>query len=120
MRRKLVWIVALLVVAAMALPAAAAPRVSSSITGILLNAATGKPFDAGLIIVDAFNVDTLARSPIYSVGADGSYTIGPIEPGNYKVRFRIFNASSELIRYRWYDNKATFAAATLVAAPAGG
>jgi hypothetical protein len=112
MRRNLAWAVVLFVSAALAVPAAAADRAApTAIQGKITNAATGLPFVGGTIAVDAFDVATGVRKSTFAVDGAGHYTLSPLDPGTYKVRFRVWDGSDELIRYRWNDDKAAFRAA---------
>lgn len=113
MRRRVALTAVLLTVAALAVPAAAAPgrAAPTSIRGTITDAATGLPFAGGVIGVDAFNVATGARKSTFAVDGAGHFTLSPLDPGTYKVRFRVWNSSDELIRYRWNDDKARFLAA---------
>lgn len=113
MRRRAAWVAVLLMVAALAAPAAAAPgrAAPTAIQGTITNAPTGLPFAGGYVSVDAFNVATGARISTSAVDGAGHYTLSPLDPGTYKVRFRVWDGSGELIRYRWNDNKASFLAA---------
>jgi hypothetical protein len=108
----------LLVVAALAVPTAAADRPAlTAISGTITNAATGLPFSSGTIIVDVFNVGTLAREVVFLTDLDSPYTVSGLDAGTYKVRFRVLNDAGSLIRYRWNSDKANFDAATPVSVP---
>jgi hypothetical protein len=118
MRRNVAWVAILLLTAALAAPAAATNRAApTAISGTVINAATGLPFTSGIIIVDVFNVDTMARKAVFLTDLDSPYTVSGLAAGTYKVRFRVFNDAGSLIRYRWHGDKASFDVATLVPVP---
>jgi hypothetical protein len=118
MRRNVAWVAILLVVAALAVPAAAAhgPAGAGGIHGVITDSETGEPFDltgGGLIGVDVFKVGTMARARLWIQGTDdGLYSFASLTPGYYKMRFRYWDGGDNLTRYRWYDNKANFGVAT--------
>jgi len=115
MRRSLIWTAVLLAMAAAAIPAAAAPRVSSTIKGTVTDAVTGLPFpDTGSLWVDVFETTTLARTRVWVDDPDGHYEIASLPAGTYKVRFRYFDGTSTLRRYRWNDDKGAYDTATPV------
>jgi len=122
MRRNLAWAAVLILVAAVALPAAAAPRAgggTGGIHGVLTDSTTGKPFDltgSELISVDVFNLATGARTSLWIHDTtDGKYSFAALAAGDYKMRFRYMDGTGELAAYRWYRDKANFDAATPIA-----
>jgi hypothetical protein len=120
MRRNVAWVAILLVVAALALPAAAAPAPGGTggIHGVVTDSVTGDPFDTtagGLVGVDVFNVDTMARTRLFiSNSATSAYSFASLAPGYYKMRFRYWDAGDNLTRYRWYNDKANFGVAATI------
>jgi hypothetical protein len=124
MRRNVAWAMALLVVAALALPAAAAPAAGTgAIYGVITDSTTGDPFaltDAEMIGVDVFNIATMARTRLWlSDSTTGEYGFASLAAGDYKIRFRYWDASNNLTGYRWYTDKANFDVATVVTVTAG-
>jgi len=118
MWRNVAWVSILLVVAALAVPAAAIDRAApTAISGTVVNTATGLPFTSETVIVDVFNVNTMARKVVWGVDPDGHYTVSGLDAGTYKVRFRVQSDAGSLIRYRWHGDKANFDAATPVPVP---
>jgi len=118
MRRTPMVVVVLLLVALAAAPALAIGHGTATIKGKVTNAA-GVPFAGGIIEVDVFHLDTMTRTRVWVSDPGGNYTITGLAPGNYKVRFRVFDDSEALIRYRWHNNKANFDSATAVALAPG-
>ena len=115
MRRSLIWTAVFLAMAAAAIPAAAAPRVSSTIKGTVTDVVTGLPFpDTGSLWVDVFETTTLDRTRVWVDDPDGHYEIAALPAGTYKVRFRYFDGTGTLLRYRWNDNKGAYNTATPV------
>ncbi len=113
MRRNVAWVAILLVLAALAVPAAAAPAPGTGgIHGVITDWTTGDPFDltgAELITVDVFNTATMARERLFIQNLDtGVYAFDSLTPGYYKMRFRYLDTGNTLTRYRWYDDKANF------------
>lgn len=125
MPRKLAWVVVLLVVAALAVPATAAPRAAGtgSIFGKIIDSTTGLPVDltgGGVISVDVFNLAGMARSVVWVSGTQSAtYNFGSLVPGQYKMRFRYWDAGENLISYRWYPRASTFDAASSITVIAG-
>jgi Ca2+-binding RTX toxin-like protein len=113
MRREVAWAAVLLVVAALAAPAAAAPHPGTGgIHGVIRDSATGDPVDltgGGSIAVDVFNTATMARTVVWVAGTDdGAYNFPALAAGDYKLRFRYWDGGDNLIAYRWNANKANF------------
>gem|GEM_PF-1536741 len=104
--------------AALAGPALAAPSTGTgAIHGRIVDSVTGTAFPMGsgrLLLVDAFALDTMARRVVVVSDADGNYLIDGLAPGDYKVRFRYWNAAGDLTRYRWNSGKANFETADAV------
>lgn len=123
MRRRVAGVMVLLVLAAFAVPAAAAPGGTGGIHGVITDSITGSPFDldgAEALVVDVFNLATSARSVVWVTNSDdGAYALAHLPAGDYKVRFRYFNASDELAGYRWNADKANFGIANAVHVVAG-
>lgn len=124
MRRRVALTAVLLTVAALAVPAAAAPPgETGEIRGVVTDSTTGAPFDldgAEMLVVDVFNTATFARRAVYlSNSDDGKYAFTNLPAGNYKVRFRYFNGSLDLAGYRWNTDKANFDLADPVSVPGG-
>jgi len=114
MRRKVVWLAALLVVAMLAVPAAAAPRGHGpgAIHGFVTDSVTGLPFavgpGGGVLSVDVFSLGTMARTVQWIENVDGEYEFDALAPGQYKLRFRYWDEAGNLARYRWNSDKANF------------
>ena len=114
MRREAAWVAVLVVVAALAVPAAAVDRAAGvgGIHGVIRDSTTGAPVDltlGGIISVDVFNTGTMARTAVWVNGTnDGLYSFPSLAAGDYKLRFRYWDADSNLVAYRWYANKANF------------
>ncbi len=114
MRRNVTWVAILLVVAALAVPAAAGPAPGTGgIHGVIIDSVTGGPLDTldgdELIIVDAFNLDTMAKTRfLLSGSASSAYEFPALAAGYYKLRFRFFDQGGHLARYRWNNDKANF------------
>ncbi|MFH1330786.1 MAG: hypothetical protein ABIJ48_09090 [Actinomycetota bacterium] len=114
MRRSATWVISLFLLAALTAPAAAAPADDSgSILGTITDAGTGLPFSGAQAVVDAFNVNTMERTRVWVTDPDGDYLMSPLAPGDYKVRYRVWDGSG-LIRYRWFHARANFDGATVV------
>ena len=116
MRRRVAWVIVLLVVTALAVPAAAVDRAApTAISGTVIDAATGLPFTSGTVVVDVFNVGTKWRARWSGASTPTATTRSAASmPGTYKVRFRVESDAGSLIRYRWHGDKANFDAATPV------
>jgi len=120
MRSKVACALALLIVGNLAVPAGASIRTGAVIKGTVTDAVTGKPFPAGYTVgVDVFETGTLARTRVWIGDPAGKYQITGLPAGQYKVRFRVWDGSDRLIRYRWHNNRPTFAAATAVTVGTG-
>ena len=109
MRRSVVWVPALFLSAAAAVPMTAAlslPAATGSIGGTITNAVTGLELPMGasqVIAVDAFNTVTGARHQLWlHDDTDGLYTLPDLPAGDYKVRFRYWGNTGQLARYWWY------------------
>lgn len=119
MRRRVAWAAVLLVVGALAGPALAAPPAGTgAIHGRITDAVGGTAFavgpGGGVLSVDAFSLDTMARTVVWVTDVDGDYVIPDLAPGQYKVRFRYWDGSGQLTHYRWNSDKATFEVANPV------
>lgn len=118
MRRTPMVVVVLLLLALATVPALAAGHGTATINGKVTNAA-GVPFTGGTIGVDVFHLDTMTRTRVWVSDPGGNYTITGLAPGDYKVRFRVWDGSDALIRYRWHSDKPTFDSAAVVAVAPG-
>jgi hypothetical protein len=119
--RRIAWAAVLILLAGLAIPAGAAPRVGGGVGGIhgvITDSTTGQPFDltgGGLISVDVFNLATGHRVVRWISGTDdGAYDFAALAVGDYKMRFRYWNAADQLAAYRWYNDKANFQVANTV------
>jgi len=119
MRRKVAWVIVLLVVAALAAPAVAAPRVAGtgSVYGQIVDSTTGHPFNLlegeSIIGVDVFNLGTMERTRLWIQDTQAAqYEFAALAAGQYKMRFRYWDADNNFTSYRWYNNGANFDVAT--------
>ncbi len=92
------------------LPPAAEAQTTGSITGKVIDS-TGNPIKNLTVGVSLAAKQSFSKSAI--TGDDGTYAISEIQFGDYKV---LFAAVASNLDYtdQWYDNKATFAEATVV------
>jgi hypothetical protein len=124
MRRKLAWVIVLLVVAALAVPATATPRLDvGTIYGHILDSTTGMAFPVGgaeWLVVDIFDTATMTRTVKYIMDPTGLYQFVNLPAGTYKMRFRYWDADLNLIRYRWYGDRGNFGIATPIVLAEGG
>jgi hypothetical protein len=113
MRRNLAWVAILLVTAALAVPAAAAPAPGTGgIHGRIIDSTSSLPFavgsGGGTLSVDVISLDTMARTVQWITDPDGEYEFEALAPGQYKLRVRYWDEAGNLTRYRWNGDKANF------------
>jgi len=117
-RRSAIPALVVFLAAALVVPAAAAgdPRTRGTIRGTVTDAA-GLPLPVAAqqqLSAEAFDTATGDRFQAWSSDPQGSYQLTDLPAGTYKLRFRYLEADGDLLRYRWYDDQATFDTATPV------
>ena len=80
-----------------------------SISGTVTDAETGEALSGiDVAVLDATTGDYVSSG---YTGVDGTYTVGSLRSGSYKVRFYAYNG---IYQNEWYDNKEDFESADLV------
>ncbi|HSQ37354.1 MAG TPA: hypothetical protein VLS92_05625 [Acidimicrobiia bacterium] len=118
MRRSVILALVVFLAAALVVPAAAAgdPRAGGTIRGTITDTA-GLPLPIAAqqqLSAEAFDTATGDHYQTRSSDPQGSYQLSDLPAGTYKLRFRYLEADGDLLRYRWYDDQATFDTATPV------
>jgi Ca2+-binding RTX toxin-like protein len=119
-KRGLICMLLLLALGPAALPSVAVGAdTPGTIEGTITKAEDGTPFvlpGPKMLTAEAFSTASGERvAAVWIAENDGVYEISGLPAGSYKVRFRLLTVDGEgIARYRWYGNKATYAAATTV------
>ena len=77
--------------------------IDGSIAGVATDAgAACTPFDSShFLMIDAWD-SALTRYQTTVGDGTGVYSIGSLPPGDYKLRFRVFDGAGDLVTYWWY------------------